>query len=112
MNSGGFPPPPPRAEDMLEQVTELGGSFSYSCWFAIQDAAQDRQGKSCTGQGGMGVVGAFHALSGSTTLLAPAWEMPVRQPGSFGDPLWGLCGGFIAWSDGLHHGPLVTELKL
>lgn len=42
---------------MLEQVPELGWSFSYSCWIAIQDAAQDRQEKSCAGQGGVGVVG-------------------------------------------------------
>lgn len=87
MNSGGFPPPPPRAEDVLEQITELDWTSLIPAGLLYRMLFRTGRGRAAQGKVGWGCMGGLHALSGSITLLASAWEMLIRQPGSFGDPL-------------------------
>ena len=94
MNSGGFPPPPPKAEGVLEQVTERDRSFTYSCWFVLRDATQERQGQSCPGQGGWGCRGAFMpplGASPSQCLHGRCWlaNQDALETHS------GVCEGFV-----------------
>lgn len=102
MNSRGFPLPPPRAKGVLEQVTDWDRSFTDSRWFVIRDAAQERQGQSCTGQGGRGCRGASSPSLGAS----PSQRLHGRCWLANQEALETHSGGCVEVSlraDGFHH---------